>query len=139
MTTSGQQGGGGGQLGQQIIQQQQPTTTTQVVIQQQVPGTAGQLAQSQAIRKVGSSGNLLQQKVQVINRPNIQIVQTPAQRLGKPATSTTMITTLPLSAGGASTSGQPIQFQQVFQQQQSQQQQQLAKIQTGTGVSQPSK
>jgi hypothetical protein len=105
----------------QIIHQQQPT---QVVIQQQ-----GQTGATQAqIRKVGSSSNLgsLQQKVQVINRPAIQIVQG-GQRLatktavssntaGKPNPTTITTTTTQLQAGNVNQQN-PIQFQQVFQQQ----------------------
>ena len=114
----------------QIIQQQ----PTQVVIQQQ---SASQ--QQQTIRKVGSSGNLssLQQKVQVFNRPSIQIVQAGAQR-AKPAT---VQNTQSLGAGNTNqpsnnagttsgptttTTNAPLQFQQVFQQQQN------AKLNTNT-------
>ncbi len=117
----------------------------QVVIQQQGAQTTSTniVGQSQTIRKIGSSNNLASlQKVQVINRPGIQIVQTAAQRLGKPA-STTTITTLPAGGNGATSatgSTNPIQFSQVFQtqQKQPQPQQQGNKLQTNS-LSQSSK
>ena len=93
----------------QIIQQQ-PTSTTQLVIQQ-LPGQANQ---QQTIRKVSSSGNLatLQQKVSVLNRPGIQIVQANPHRVTKTAT------TINQAGASATTTATPIQFQQVIQAQQ---------------------
>lgn len=105
----------------QIIQQQ----PTQVVIQQQSQ-------QQQTIRKVGSSGNLssLQQKVQVFNRPSIQIVQAGAQRAKTASTTINAtgqntqnnLTTTNVNTGNSTnatttSSSGPLQFQQVFQQQ----------------------
>lgn len=95
----------------------QSSQNGQVVIQQPniVMNTSTGQPQT-TIRKVGSSTNIstLQQKVQVINRGNIQIVQAnPGQRLTK----TTPLNTSTVSASGSSSNPSPIQFQQAFQQQ----------------------
>lgn len=102
------------QSGQTNIQTGQ---TGQVVIQQ--PNVQVNPTQTQTIRKVGSSTNLatLQQKVQVINRSGIQIVQAnPAQRVTKTTPINTTTTTTSTTTTNT-TNPTPVQFQQVFQQQ----------------------
>jgi len=89
----------GGQAGQTTQLIQQP-----ILIQPSSQQT------TQTIRKVSSSTNLntLQQKVQLLGRQSIQIVQTNPQRIMKTNTS------MPSSN---ITTTQPIQFQQVLNQQ----------------------
>lgn len=84
-------------------------------------GTSTNAAQSQTIRKVGSASNLasLHQKVQVLNRPGIQIVQAPtAPRLNKPPStgSATTITTMAVNQGQTSTGSIQVLQQQTQQQ-----------------------
>ncbi len=93
----------------------QPTQILQ--IQQTSAGNVvQQSSQPQTIRKVGSTSNLtsLQQKVQVLNRPGIQIVQATPQRLTK---TTSTLGSGTSGAGPSTGSPTPLQFQQVFQQQ----------------------
>ncbi|RNA08819.1 hypothetical protein BpHYR1_047155 [Brachionus plicatilis] len=87
----------------------------QVVIQQPNIVMNSNTGQPQTtIRKVGSSTNIstLQQKVQVINRGNIQIVQANS---GQRLTKTTPLNTTSVSSSTSNST--PIQFQQAFQQQ----------------------
>ena len=116
MTTSGAQSNSGNNFQSGTSQQQQ----TQVILQQ----SSQPQGATSSIRKVGSSGNLssLQQKVQVFNKQNIQIVQPTSQRVAKAGTiqtnsnATTTATTI-TTGNTTTTTVTPLQFQQAFQQQ----------------------
>jgi hypothetical protein len=86
------------------------TGQTTQLIQQPILIQQSSQQSPQTIRKVSSSTNLgtLQQKVQLLGRQSIQIVQTNPQRIMKANTTT---------PNSNVTTTQPIQFQQVLKQQ----------------------